>query len=239
LYEKDEQLGGQLQIAAKAPGRQDMAEPVRYYEYQFKLLGVDVHLGCTVNEKIIEEARPDAVIVATGGLPAAASFPGATQPNVVQAWDVLVGKVEAGKKVVLLAENRGMEGLTTADFLCDRGCEVEVLVPWGAIAGFQVEPLTLAFVLSRLYTRGAVLTNSMQIKAVRESTVVATNILTRQERIIEGVDTVVLALGSVANNRLYGALKGKVPELYLVGQALAPRKMLDSTLDGLRVGRMV
>jgi len=239
LYETDEQLGGQLQIAAKAPGRQDMAEPVRYYEYQFKLLGVDVHLGCTVNEKIIEEARPDAVIVATGGLPAAASFPGATQPNVVQAWDVLVGKVEAGKKVVVLAENRGMEGLTTADFLCERGCEVEVLVPWGAIAGFQVEPLTLAFVLSRLYTRGAVLTNSMQIKAVRESTVVATNILTRQERIIDGVDTVVLALGSVANNRLYEALKGKVPELYLVGQALAPRKMLDSTLDGLRVGRMV
>ena len=239
LYEKDEQLGGQLQIAAKAPGRQDMAEPVRYYEYQFKLLGVDVNLGCTVDEKTIEEVRPDAVIVATGGLPAAASFPGATQPNVVQARDVLMGKVQAGEKVVLLAEDRGMEGLTTADFLCDRGCEVEMLVPWGAIAGFQVEPLTLAFVLSRLYTKGAVLTNSMQIKAVRESTVVATNILTRQERIIEGVDTVVLALGSVANNRLSEALKGKVPELYLVGQALAPRKMLDSTLDGLRVGRMV
>ena len=85
----------------------------------------------------------------------------------------------------------------------------------------------------------ALVTNSMQIKAVRESTVVATNILTRQERIIDGVDTVVLALGSVANNRLYEALKGKVPELYLVGQALAPRKMLDSTLDGLRVARMV
>lgn len=239
LYEKGEQLGGQLQIAAKAPGRQDMAEPVRYYEYQFKLLGVDVHLGCTVDEKAIEEVNPDAIIVATGGLPAAATFAGATQPNVVQARDVLSGKAQAGKKVVLFALDRGMESLTTADFLSDRGCEVEVLVPWGAIAGFQVEPLTLAFVLSRLYIKGVALTNSMQIKAVRENTVVATNILTRQERTIEEVDSVVLALGGVANDSLYKALKGKVPELYLVGQALAPRKMLDSTLDGLRIGRMV
>jgi len=239
LYEKDEQLGGQLQIAAKAPGRQDMAEPVRYYEYQFKVLGVDVHLGCTVDQKTIEEVNPDVVIVATGGLPAAATSAGATQPNVVQARDVLVGKAQAGKRVVLLALDRGMEALTTADFLSDRGCEVEMLVPWGAIAGFQVEPLTLAFVLSRLDRKGVVVTNSMRIKAVQENTVVAINHLTRQERTIEEVDSVVLALGSVANDSLYKALKGKVRELYVVGQALAPRKMLDSTLDGLRVGRMV
>ena len=239
LYDKDGQLGGQLQIAAKAPGRQDMAEPVRYYEYQFKLLGVDVHLGSAVDGRIVAEAKPDAVIVATGGLPAPATFAGADQPNVVQARDVLGGEAQAGKRVVLLALDRGMEALTTADFLSDRGCEVEILVPWGAIAGFQVEPLTLGFVLSRLYTKGVALTNSMRIKAVRENTVIAANVLTRQERTIEEVDTVVVALGSVANDTLFKALKGKVPELHVIGQALAPRKMLDSTLDGLRVGRMV
>jgi NADPH-dependent 2,4-dienoyl-CoA reductase/sulfur reductase-like enzyme len=239
LYDTNDQLGGQLQIAAKAPGRQDMAEPVRYYEYQFKLLGVDVHLGTAVDERIVTDVNPDAVIVATGGLPAAPTFPGATEPHVVQARDVLAGEAEAGKRVVLLALDRGMEALTTADFLSDRGCEVEVLVPWGAIAGFQVEPLTLGFVLSRLYTKGVVLTNSMQIKAVQENTVIATNILSRQERTIEEVDTVVVALGGVANDGLYKALKGKLRELHVVGQALAPRKMLDSTLDGLRVGRIV
>jgi hypothetical protein len=74
---------------------------------------------------------------------------------------------------------------------------------------------------------------------VREDTVVAANSLTRQERTIEGVDSVVVALGSMPNDALYKALKGKVRELYVVGQALAPRKMLESTLDGLRVGRLV
>ncbi len=239
LYDRDDQLGGQLQIAAKAPGRQDMAEPVRYYEYQFKLLGVDVHLGTAVDEGTVAEVNPDAIIVATGGLPATPTFPGGDQPQVVQAREVLAGKAQAGKRVVMLALDRGMEALTTADFLSDRGCEVEVLVPWGAIAGFQVEPLTLGFVLSRLYTKGVLLTNSMQIKAVQENTVIATNILSRQERTIEEVDTVVVALGGVANDGLYKALKGKVRELHVIGQALAPRKMLDSTLDGLRVGRTV
>jgi hypothetical protein len=55
----------------------------------------------------------------------------------------------------------------------------------------------------------------------------------------EGIDTLVVSRGSKANDSLYKALKGRVKELHVVGQALAPRKMLDSALDGLRVGRMV
>ena len=238
LYEKDEQLGGQLQIAAKAPGRQDMAEPVRYYEKQFQLLGVEVHLGSVVDEDTVEQVKPDAVIVATGGVPGQPTFPGADQPNVVPARDVLVGKAEAGKKVVLLAMDRGMESLTTADFLADRGSEVEILVPH-AFMGFPIEPITLVLALMRLYPKGVVLTPAMQVKAVQDNTVTAANAFTGQERVIEGVDTVVVARGSAANDVLYKALKGRVRELYAVGQCVAPRKMLDSTLDGLRVGRMV
>jgi NADPH-dependent 2,4-dienoyl-CoA reductase/sulfur reductase-like enzyme len=238
LYEKEDQLGGQLQIAAKAPGRQDMAEPVRYYENQFRRLGVDVHLGSPVDERTVEEAKPDAVIVATGGLPAQATFPGADQPNVVLARDVLSGKAQAGKKVVVLATDRGMEGLTTADFLAERGSEVEVLVPY-AFMGFPVEPITLILLLMRLDARGVTLIPSADIRSIQGDTVVVSNAFTGRQRAIEGVDTVVVARGSRADDDLYKRLKGKVSELHAVGQCVAPRKLLDSTLDGLRVGRMV
>jgi hypothetical protein len=53
------------------------------------------------------------------------------------------------------------------------------------------------------------------------------------------VDTLVLAMGSVANDALFKSLDGKVRELYTVGQCVSPRKMLESTYDGLRAGRMV
>jgi len=56
---------------------------------------------------------------------------------------------------------------------------------------------------------------------------------------IEGVDTVVLAVGRVANDGLWKALRGQVKELYGAGQCVAPRKMLESTLDGLRAGLAV
>ncbi len=238
LYEKDEQLGGQLQIAAKAPGRQDMAEPVRYYETQFKLLGVDVHLGSPVDVGTVEEANPDAVIVATGGVPARATFPGADQPSVVQARDVLSGKAQAGKKVIIVATDRGMEGLTTADFLSDRDSDVEVLIP-NAFMGFPVEPITLILLLMRLDAKGVALTPGSDVKAVEGNKVVVASAFTGRERVIEGVDTVVVARGSKADDGLYKRLKGKVRELYAAGQCVAPRKMLDSTLEGLRVGRMV
>jgi mycofactocin system FadH/OYE family oxidoreductase 2 len=238
LYEKDEQLGGQLQIAAKAPGRQDMAEPVRYYETQFKLLGVDVHLGSPVDVGTVEEANPDAVIVATGGTPARATFPGADQPSVVQARDVLSGKAQAGRRVILVATDRGMEGLTTADFLSDRGSEVEVLIP-NAFMGFPIEPITLILLLMRLDAKGVALTPGCDVKAVEGNKVVVASAFTGRERVIEGIDTVVVARGSKADDGLYKRLKGKVRELYAAGQCVAPRKLLDSTLDGLRVGRMV
>ncbi len=238
LYEKEEVLGGQLQIAAKAPGRQDMAEPVRFYERQFALLDVDVRLGSPVDEEAVMAAGADAVIVATGGLPAHPTFPGAEQPNVVVARDVLAGKVEAGRRVILLATDRGMESLTTAEFLAERGCEVEILVPQ-AFMGFPIEPITFTLALMRLYGKGVVFTPTMDVKSVQGGTVTLSHAFTRQRSEIEGVDTVVVARGGVANDGLYRALKGKVRELYSVGQCVAPRKMLDSTLDGLRVGRMI
>jgi mycofactocin system FadH/OYE family oxidoreductase 2 len=238
LYEKEQVLGGQLQIAAKAPGRQDMAEPVRYYETQFGLLGVDVHLGTPVDEGTVLAANADAVIVATGGLPSEPTFPGAEQPNVVVARDVLSGKAEAGRKVLLLATDRGMESLTVAEFLAEHGSEVEILVPQ-AFMGFPIEPITFTLAQMRLYGKGVVFTPTMDVKSVEGGTVTVSHSFTGEKRAIEGIDTVVVARGGVANDRLYRALKGKVAELYSVGQCVAPRKMLDSTLDGLRVGRMV
>jgi lysine/ornithine N-monooxygenase len=56
---------------------------------------------------------------------------------------------------------------------------------------------------------------------------------------IDAVDTVVLAYGGRAVDGLYRALEGRVPELYLVGDAMAPRLLHDALLEGTRAGRRV
>ena len=54
---------------------------------------------------------------------------------------------------------------------------------------------------------------------------------------LDGVDTVVLAYGGRAVDHLYHNLRGRVPELHLVGDALAPRLLHDALLEGTRAAR--
>jgi 2,4-dienoyl-CoA reductase-like NADH-dependent reductase (Old Yellow Enzyme family)/thioredoxin reductase len=238
IYDKGQRLGGQLLIAARAPGREEMAEPVRYFERQFELLGVGVRLGSAVTPELVAGEKPDAVIAATGGTPGMLSVPGADGPNVVQARDVLMGLKETGDNVVLVAADQGMEGLTTADFLGERGKRVEILIP-ESIPGASVESITKIVLLGRLSGEGVVISTRTGVRSIEGDSVVAFNTESGEERRITSVDTVVLAMGSVADDHLLKALSGQEWEVHAVGQCRAPGKMLESALDGLRVGCLV
>ena len=238
LYEKGAELGGQLLIAARAPGRQDMAEPVRYYRRQFELLGVEVRLGMEVTPELVEQEGADAVIVATGGIAARGAFPGSDNPNVVLARDVLSGKAEVGKKVVVHSMDRSTEGFTAADFLLESGHEVELLIPH-PIAPLATEPITFGFIMTRIAQAGGKITMGLDIASFDGSGLVLGGVFGGNVQAREGIDTIVVSRGSKANDGLYKALKGRVKELHVIGQALAPRKMLESTLDGLRIGRTI
>jgi pyruvate/2-oxoglutarate dehydrogenase complex dihydrolipoamide dehydrogenase (E3) component len=176
--------------------------------------------------------------VATGGVPGTLSVPGADGPNVVQARDVLLGLIETGQRVLLVAADGGMEGLTTADFLAQQGKEVEVLVP-ESVAGVDVEGITKIVLLGRLSGKGVTITTRTTVSAIEGNAVVAFNHDSGEERRITGVETVVLAMGSVADDALLKELGSKGWETHAIGQCRAPGRMLESALDGLRVGRLI
>jgi len=125
LYEKADELGGQLNIAAKAPGRVDFAELARYYTYQMKALNVEINLKTTVTREMIKEKDYDAVVIATGSLPAISPSLAIAGDNVVNTRDVLQETVEVGNKVVIVDYQYHMQALSVADFLADRGVKVE------------------------------------------------------------------------------------------------------------------
>ena len=244
LYERETQLGGQLQIAAKAPGRSDMAEPVRYYTRQFELLAVPVLLGVAVDEALVRKENPDAVIVATGSLPALPPIEGikegnAAGVNVVLARDVLGGTAEvAGEKIVVFAMDQDMEGLTTADFLAERGKQVEILIPGPTVAA-KLEGLTGTMLMTRLAGNNVKLNIMTGVKAVRDGAVIAFDPLSNRQWQLEGVRTLVISAGSLANDTLSKALRGQVKEIHIVGDSALPRRVLDATTDGLRAGLRV
>ncbi len=235
LYEKNDVLAKELDIAAKAPGRQDFVEAKRYFAYQMKLLNVDVHLGVTVTPEMVLERKPDAVVVATGGVPFIPAIPGANN-NVVETRQVLLEEVEVGQNVLIVDCQNHMYALDVADFLAEKGRKVEIVTET-AYAGSEVDSPTIETAYFNTLSRGVVITPLTSIKEIRGKTIIAYNVITNAERQIEGIDTVVFCTDERANDALYYALKGQVKELYLVGQALSPRRLLDSIADAYVTAR--
>jgi pyruvate/2-oxoglutarate dehydrogenase complex dihydrolipoamide dehydrogenase (E3) component len=236
LYEKNNVLAKELDIAAKAPGREDFAEAKRYLTHQMELLSVDVHLGVTVTPEMVMEQKPDAVVVATGGVPFIPEIPGANNGNVVETRQVLLEEVEVGQNVLIIDCQDHMYGLDVADFLAERGKKVE-LITESAFAGSEADIFSVEIAYFRALSKGVVITPLTGIKEIRGKTVIVLNVLTNIERQIEGIDTVVVCTDERADDALYRSLQGQVEELYIVGQALAPRRLLDSIADAYATAR--
>lgn len=236
LYEKNSVIGRELDIASKAPGRQDFAEAKRYYTYQMKRLNVDVHLGATVTPEMVMEKKADAVVVATGGVPFIPEIPGASSASVVETRQVLLEDTEVGQNVLVVDCQNHMYALDVADFLAEKGKRIEVITE-AAFAGSEADIFTTQMAYVSVLSKGVVITPLTGIKEIRGKTIIVHNILTDAERQIEEIDTVVICTDERANDTLYRSLKGKVKELYLIGQALAPRRLLDSIADAYVTAR--
>lgn len=241
LYEKEDRLAPDLKIAARAPGREAWEDVIRYYTRQMKNLRVDVHLNTFLTpnraEALIAAEGYDAVVIATGAQPYVPEIPGMETGDflVVEARSVLEGTAATGARVLLAAYENHSVGLTTADFLADRGKTVE-LITASLYAGAQLDVSTAETLHSRLLMKGVVITPLTCLKEIGPEGPVVYNVLTGAERIIENADTLVIAAECRSNDALYRALAGKFQALYLAGRCVSPRRLLDSIHDGARVG---
>ncbi len=238
LYEKENELGGQVNIAVKVPTRKEFVGCIRYRIKQMEILGIKVNLGIEATPEIIENENPDAVIVATGSTPNIPPLPGADQNNVLSVHDVLLEKADTGEKVLVVDGGEGhWECCSVAEYLVEMGKKVEIITPLMFVGQELVTTTDLTAFYMRMRLRGVVFSPNTVIKEISGNTVVVLDIFAFSERTIENVDTVVIAMGNQANNQIYFNLKGKVKELYMVGDCLSPRKAIDAIYDGYTIGR--
>jgi N,N-dimethylglycine/sarcosine dehydrogenase len=235
LLERRDRLGGQVPIAARAPGREEMAGITDWLERQVRKLGVDVRLGIDADQDEVLSLEPDAVVVATGSTtrtPRATVHDGA---DVFFPVDVLDGAVLAGRRIVVLAEDPHMAGPTTADFLASRGHRVTVLTQ-GYSVGEAIDDTLRPVVLARLLTQGVTLVPLHRVVEIHRNHVVAEHVLTGAHSTFEA-DAAVAATGGRANDALYHVIRGKVPTVLLVGDAVTPRRIHEAILEGTRAAR--
>ena len=234
LWEKGSRLGGQLIPAAIPPHKDRIAPLYKYLEKQIQKLGVSVQTGKEATAAAVAEFKPDAMVVAVGVKPFVPDIPGLDKIKFVQAEDVLEGRAKVGSRMAIIGGE--LVGCETAEFLADRGKQVTVMRR-GAEMAAGVGPTTRDFLLSRLLDKGATLLRGVRYDSVDSSGI---NITTRdgEQRTIEA-DTVVLAAGSVPDTALCEALKGKVAEVYCIGDCVEPRTIRDAISEGFYTGQKI
>jgi mycofactocin system FadH/OYE family oxidoreductase 2 len=238
LMERNPEVGGQNLIAGQAAGRQEITGVTRWLVGQIHKLDIDLRVGVEATEALVLAENPDAVVVASGSLPREHPFPGDYSfPEVVNAPQVLTGLVETGPRVLLIDLEGHHQATGTAEYLADRGRVVHILTP-ALFIGSQLGPLQdLYLTRKRLAQKGVTFTPDIAVLEIQGKLVKGLNVYSNQLIDFEGQDTIVLVAGNRSCDALYFALKGKVRELYRVGDCLAPRKTDAALLEGHRVGR--
>jgi mycofactocin system FadH/OYE family oxidoreductase 2 len=240
LFEQKADVGGQNIIAGKAAGRQEITGVTRWLVGQLNKLDIDMRLETTADETVILNELPDVVVIATGSTPKPKPFPGEYgAPQVVNTVQILTGEYEAGNRVLLIDLDGHHQATGTAELLADQGKQVHMLMA-SLFVGSALGPLQdLYLTRQRLARKGVTFTPDIAVLEIQGTLVKGLNVYSNALIDFEGYDTVVLAAGNVANDALYFGLKGKVKELYRVGDCVSPRKTDMAIIEGHRIGRMI
>lgn len=113
LFERNNQLGGQFNLAKKIPGKEIFQYTLDYFTHQLQKFKVTIHLN---TEATVEHLLDfDEVVLASGIKPRVPDIPGIDHPKVASYIDVITGKKEVGKRVAIVGA--GGIGFDVAEFL--------------------------------------------------------------------------------------------------------------------------
>ena len=211
LFERNEAVGGQINLAAKAPQREQMAGIVRWFDMETRRLGVDRRMGTEATAAMILGEAPDIVVLATGGDSHMADVAGwgVADGLAVSSWDILSGRVEPAKNVLVYDAVSTHAGAGVADFLATRGSTVEIVTPDVKIAD-DVGGTTFPIFYRRLYAMDVVMTpNHWLDRVYREDDKYIAVLRNEYTEALEerAVDQVVIENGILPNDGLYWELK--------------------------------
>jgi 2,4-dienoyl-CoA reductase-like NADH-dependent reductase (Old Yellow Enzyme family)/thioredoxin reductase len=231
LYEKAPTLGGQLLLASLPPNKNRIERLRKYLETQMMKSGVKVEMSKELNASMIRKISPDSVILATGSSPMTPEIPGIDCDHVGRFEDVLTGKTEVGGKVVIIGG--GMLGCEMADFLARKGKSVTVVEMLDVMMKEMNPSIVRGALLDILALERVNLMVDSKVVKITKKGLIVRNKMGKREMI--NADTIVLAVGCHSNNELSQALKGKIPEVYVVGDHVKPRHILEAIGEGFRV----
>jgi 2,4-dienoyl-CoA reductase-like NADH-dependent reductase (Old Yellow Enzyme family)/thioredoxin reductase len=243
LCEKEEKLGGQVNIACVAPFKQEISQVIQYLSRQAQKAGVKLELGQEVTPQLVDQLKPDVVIVATGASPLRPEgIPGIDKETVVTAWDVLAGRAAGTARNVVIVGG-GLAGCETADFMAEPDdnlaaapTDVTILEMLENVA-MDSAAESRHLLLERLRAKRVRILTGAEVKEILDDGVVF--VRDGQEESIRGADHIVLATGVESVDKLSAELEDRVAEVHVIGDAKEPKRVLEATAAAAEIGRRI
>jgi len=231
---------------------------VNYRQIQLdKLPNVEVHPNSRLSAQDVLDYGAEIVIVATGCHFATDGLNPATHAPIEGAdtsldWqltpDEVVGESKRIGKRVLVLENEGyFMGASVAQKLAGEGHQVHLLTQMGDIAGYMEYTLEAPMLHRDLHRLGVDIRPYTMLEKIEPGACHAYNIWDESHKEVFEVDTVVLCTQRLSNDELYRELKSDkgrleaegIEHVFLIGDASAPRMIVDSVFDGHRLAREI
>lgn len=238
VYEQGPVAGGQVRLAASVPNRAEFGDLIRNQLAECHRLGVSINFGVAVWPGLVEQERPDAVIVATGAQPARPWWVPADASHVVDVRDVLEGKVSPSGDVVVIDEIGFHHATSVAELLADRGCQVEIISP-GMVVGQDLGiTLDMENWWMRASAKGIVQTVERVAQGLDGLDGRLLQLLHHPTGAVEtrSPDWIVLAVPGEPVDWLYRDLKAAGWNVSRIGDCVAPRRAHAAVVEGERVG---
>jgi 2,4-dienoyl-CoA reductase (NADPH2) len=255
LYEREPKLGGLLPMTAVVKGIEieDLPALVRYLERQITNLGVKIRLGKEVSPSVVEEIKPDVVILAAGGIPTLPDIPGINGRNVVSTIKLhrslkiylrFLGPrflrwltkfwMPLGKRVVIIGG--AIQACELAEFLVKRGRKVTI-VDTAEEMGEGITPERQMRLLRWLSQKGVTMMTEVRYEEITDKGLTITTKEGKRQTI--EADSIVPAVPLIPNTELLKSLEGKAPEIYPIGDCSEPQLIIDAIADGSRIAHAI
>ena len=221
LVDKQEEPGGQLRIASVPPAKQELTRVIKYQFSRLAEAGVDVRMGVELTaEDIQRDFAGYEIVLSYGAEPIVPGFMTGFK-QVMTADDLLAGRAFPGKKIVIVGG--GSVGCETADYLAPL---VNDLAPSNRDVTLIEMTKTLAaneggagraVLVTRILDKGVHVLTEAKLTSVSEDSIAYEK--DGEEHVIEGADTLVLALGYRPNTQLADALSEAGFTCHVVGDS--------------------
>jgi 2,4-dienoyl-CoA reductase (NADPH2) len=238
VFEKEPEAGGLVRIAASVQNRAEFGDMIRNQVTECRRLGVDIEYGVGVWPGLVEERRPDHVIVATGSEPARPYWVPADAANVADVRNVLDGSAEPFGDVVVIDEIGFHHATSTAEVLADRGCNVEIITP-GMVVGQDLGvTLDMENWWIRAGEKGIEQTTDLVPMGLDGNTLTLLHHPTGRN-VERRADWIVLAVHPNPVEWLYHDLRAAGVSVERVGDCVAPRRAHSAVVEGERAGAAI